>query len=213
MLLIVIISPALLGSEFRCVVSSKPLVTTARIERIEPHTPLVGEIMHVTGSGNGTPPLQLSWDFGDGTLTVGAQAAHAYIAPGSYRVTLFVRDADGNKAADATQVTVSPRIMPAVLSMALMSDAVAGQPVLFEALPPNTPSSDLIHVWTFSGGQSAMGARAAAIFPVSGMYVASVALTNDVGPIAAAEIVFHVADGAGHERTMRAKRAGSNRDP
>ncbi|MGH8239371.1 MAG: hypothetical protein ACREXP_20470, partial [Steroidobacteraceae bacterium] len=77
-LLITIISPALLGSQFRCVVGSSPTIATARIERIEPIMPRVGEIVHVTGSGNGTPPLQFVWDFGDGALAPGTQAAHAY---------------------------------------------------------------------------------------------------------------------------------------
>ena len=55
--------------------------------------PRVGDIVRATGSGNGTPPLQFAWDFGDGTLVAGMQAAHAYVAPGSYRVTFTVRDA------------------------------------------------------------------------------------------------------------------------
>jgi hypothetical protein len=196
MLLIAIISPALLGSEFRCVVSSGPTVATARIEQIQPVMPRVAETVHVTGSGNGTPPLQLTWDFGDGTLAVGAQAAHAYSAPGSYRVTFVVRDVNGNTAADAAQVTVSPRILSATLNPVLVSDAVAGQLVFFETLPLDERAGELRYVWTFSGGQSAMGPRAAAIFPVAGMYFASVTATNDVGPIAAAEIVFHVVDAA-----------------
>jgi PKD repeat protein len=195
-LLIAIISPALLGSEFKCVAVSNPSVATARIEQIEPIMPRVGDIMRATGSGNGAPPLQFAWDFGDGALAGGMQAAHAYVAPGSYRVTLTVRDATGNTASDSSQVAVSARVSSSVLSLVLVSNAVAGQPVLFAALPLEENASALSYVWTFSDGQSAIGPRAAATFPVAGMYLASVTVTNDFGAIAVAQTAFHVVDAA-----------------
>lgn len=194
-LLIAIISPALLGSEFKCVAVSNPTVATARIEQLEPTMPRVGEIMLATGSGNGAPPLQFAWDFGDGALGGGMQAAHAYVAPGSYRVTLTVRDASGNTARDSTHVAVSARVSSSVFSLALISDAVAGQPVLFSASLEENASA-LSYVWTFSDGQSAIGPTAVATFPVAGMYLASVTMTNDLGAIAVAQIAFHVMDAA-----------------
>lgn len=195
-LLIAIISPALLGSEFKCVAVSNPTVATARIEKIEPIMPRVGEIMRVTGSGNGTPPLQFAWDFGDDTVAAGTQAAHAYVAPGSYRVTFIVHDANGNTNRDSSQVTVSARLSSSVLNPVLVSDAVAGRPVLFAALPLEDRADALGYEWTFSGGQSASGPRAVAIFPVAGMYLASVTVTNDLGTLAVADTAFHVADAA-----------------
>lgn len=193
-LLVAIICPALLGAEFRCVALSSPTVATARIEQIEPINPRVGDIVRVTGSGDGTPPLQFTWDFGDGTVTLGMEAVHAYLAPGSYRITFTVRDTNGNTSRDSSQVTVSARISSSVLSLVLLSDAVAGQPVVFATLPLDPQAGALSYAWTFSGGQSAIGPRAAAIFPMAGMYVASVTATNDLGAIAVAETAFHVED-------------------
>lgn len=199
-LLIAIISPALLGSEFRCVAVSNPSVATvraaARIDRIEPRMPRVGEIVRVTGSGNGTPPLQFTWDFGDGAQAVGFQAAHAYPAPGSYCVVLTVRDSNGDTASDASQVAVSALLPSSALSLVLVSKAVAGQPVLFEALPLDEKAHALSYVWTFSDGQSAIGPWAVATFPVAGMYLASVTATNDLGAIVVAQIAFPVVDAA-----------------
>jgi hypothetical protein len=195
-LLVAIISPALLGAEFRCVALSSPTVATARIEQIEPITPRVGDIMRVMGSGDGTPPLQFTWDFGDGTVSVGMEAAHAYLAPGSYRITFMVRDANGNTSRDSSQVTVSARISSSVLSLVLASDAVAGQPVLFATLPLDQRAGALSYAWTFSGGQSAIGAWGAAIFPMGGMYFASVTASDDLGAIAVAQTAFHVEDTA-----------------
>ena len=163
-LLIVMISPVLLGSQFKCVAVSNPggtalnpSATTAGIDQLEPTTLRVGDIMRATGSGTGTPPLQFAWDFGDGTLTPGMQAAHVYTASGSYRVTLTVRDALGNIASDSSQVAVSARISSSVASLGLVSDAVAGQPVMFAASPLEANASALTYIWMFSDGQSAIG--------------------------------------------------------
>jgi hypothetical protein len=191
-LLIAIISPALLGTQFRCVAISNPTVATARIEQVEPTVPRVGDIVQVSGSGNGTPPLQFAWDFGDGEVAPGKQAAHAYIAPGSYRITFMVRDANGNIGSDSSQVTVASRIPSSVLSLVLVSDAVAGRPVLFAALPVDERASSLSYAWTFGGGQFAVGPRAVAIFPVAGMYLASVTATNELGAVVVAQLAFHV---------------------
>ena len=195
-LLITIISPALMGSGFKCVAVSNPSVTTARIDRLEPTAPRVGDIMQATGSGDGTPPLQFAWDFGDGTtLVYGRQVAHVYMAPGNYRVTLTVRDDLGNTDRDSSQVAVSARV-PMMTSPLLLSDAVAGQPVTFTTLPLETSTSELTYTWAFSDGQSAIGHQAAAIFPVAGIYLASVTVTDDLGATDVAQIAFQVADPA-----------------
>jgi len=44
-LLIAIISPALLGTQVRCVAVSNPSEATARIQQIEPLMPRVGDIV------------------------------------------------------------------------------------------------------------------------------------------------------------------------
>lgn len=187
LLLIAIISPALLGSYAKCSFVSNPSLASdpvrpiARIEQIEPAKPPVGEMMRVTGTGHGAQPLEFAWDFGDGTLAVGSQASHTYVAPGDYRLTLTVRGASGDSASDTTIVAVAPRITPTGLSSVLISYAVAGQPVVFSALTLGEDPDALSYVWTFSDGQSVIGARAIAIFPVAGTYLVTVAVVNDVG--------------------------------
>ena len=49
-LLIAIMSPALLGSQFKCVAVSSPSVATARIERLDPISPRVGDIHRVSNA-------------------------------------------------------------------------------------------------------------------------------------------------------------------
>jgi PKD repeat protein len=46
------------------------------------------------------------WDFGDGTSSTQSSPTHVYVAPGSYRVTLTVTDADGQSSATSQVVEV-----------------------------------------------------------------------------------------------------------
>ncbi|HEY5809941.1 MAG TPA: PKD domain-containing protein [Povalibacter sp.] len=195
-LLIVLISPALLGSEWKCVAVSNPKVATASIDDLEPDAPRVGDIMNVTGSGNGPSPLQFVWDFGDGTQTSGMQAAHVYVEPGSYNVVLTIRDASGTTARDSSQVDVSPRRASSVINVAVPSNVVAGQPAMFMATAPDEDAGALSYAWTFSNGQTATGPHTVATFPVAGTYLASVRVTNDRGVSSSGEIAFDVADAA-----------------
>jgi hypothetical protein len=194
-LLITIVSPALLGF-VKCVFVSNPIVATARIERIEPLNPIVGDIVRVTGTGTGMQPLLFTWDFGDGTVVAdGMQAVHTYFRPGSFTIAFTVRDSSGNASRDTRQLTVVPGIpTPKVpgMGMVLISRAVAGQPVQFQALPLDANAESVSYLWTFSDGQSAMGSQVTATFPVAGMYCASIATTNDRGETAVAQVTFQV---------------------
>jgi hypothetical protein len=196
-LLITIVSPAMLGF-VKCVFVSNPTVATARIERIEPNNPIVGEIVRVSGTGTGTPPLLFTWDFGDGTVVAdGMQAAHVYLAPQSYRITFTVRDANDNLARDEAQIAVgpgipAPKVVTSTVGLVLVSKAIAGHPVQFAAMPLEAAGGGANYLWTFSDGQSAIGSEVAATFPVAGRYFASIARRNDSGEIASAHIAFQV---------------------
>jgi hypothetical protein len=197
-LLIMIVSPVLLGF-VKCVFVSNPTVATARIERIEPSNPIVGEIVRVSGTGAGTPPLLFAWDFGDGTVVAdGMQASHVYLAPQSYRITFTVRDANDNVSRDEAQIVVAPgiptpKVGTSTIGVVLLSNAVAGQPMQFAAMPLEQEAAGAAtYLWTFSDGQSATGPQVAATFPVAGMYFAAIAKTNGLGEIAIAHIAFQV---------------------
>jgi len=86
----------------------------------------------------------------------GGRTAHGYTAPGSYRVTLTVRDAKGNTASDSTQVAVATALAPSVAPVLLTADALAGEPVEFAALTFEAGARALSYEWLFSDGQSAI---------------------------------------------------------
>jgi PKD repeat protein len=63
--------------------------------------PEVGQWVTVDGSASYDPrglPVDLSWDFGDGSLAQGAVVGHAYGSAGLYTITLVVRDVSGKQS-------------------------------------------------------------------------------------------------------------------
>lgn len=58
------------------------------------------------GSTDNVGIISYEWSFGDGTTGTGKTVAHSYVNPGTYMVTLTVKDAAGNIGTDSVFVTV-----------------------------------------------------------------------------------------------------------
>jgi hypothetical protein len=59
------------------------------------------------GATDALTPVQIDWDFGDGSGARGAPATHAYGAPGNFTVTVRAHDAAGNVAVSTRSVVVA----------------------------------------------------------------------------------------------------------
>jgi len=66
-----------------------------------------------SGSTDNVGIVSYEWAFGDGTNGTGATTTHTYTKPGTYTVTLTVRDKAGNSATDRMTVTVQEVAAPA----------------------------------------------------------------------------------------------------
>jgi PKD repeat protein len=65
-----------------------------------------------SGSTDNIGIVSYEWDFGDGTTGTGKTVNHVYEKPGTYKVTLTVKDAAGNYATDSIIITVQPKGIP-----------------------------------------------------------------------------------------------------
>ena len=67
------------------------------------------------GSSDNVGITSYDWDFGDGTTGTGKTTAHIYANPGTYTVTITVKDAANNSATDTLTVTVRSAELPVQL--------------------------------------------------------------------------------------------------
>ncbi len=124
-----------------------------------------------------------AWQFGDGATANTRNTQHAYLAAGTYQVTLTVKDTVGCEASVSHFISVN--VPPAALFSVNASNC-AGQPVLFTNL--STPGSgyNTLWMWEFGDGTS-QSVAFPAIANVShtyinaGSYVVTLTVTNSMG--------------------------------
>jgi YVTN family beta-propeller protein len=137
----------------------------------------------------GTPPYQVEWDLGDGTLASGPSLTHVYAIPGTFTVRASFTDALG--VANATDATVAveprPTVIPAWPALTAVSGAVVGLPSwAVGGIPP-------YHVeWEFEDGSSAVGANVTHRFTSLGVQRVSIALVDAFGATANGSVIVTV---------------------
>lgn len=90
--------------------STKPTASAGQNRTVN-----VGEtvIFDASGSTVNTDIISYEWDFGDGTTGTGVITTHTYTNPGTYKLTLTVKDAAGNTDTNIITVTVvAPQAFP-----------------------------------------------------------------------------------------------------
>ncbi|MGA8302524.1 MAG: PKD domain-containing protein [Thermoplasmata archaeon] len=98
-----------------------------------PSTADVGVPVTFTGaSTGGVGAVSYAWSFGDGTAGTGASPTHAYVAPGTYKATLWANDSLAASGTSSTIVTVVGD--PAISGFSVSSSSVSsGGSVTFSA--------------------------------------------------------------------------------
>ena len=124
--------------------------------------------------------LRYAWDFGDGTTADIVNPNKTYERPGSYPVTLTVRDESGGAPGVATD-----RIA-AIVREGPISDAgpdlqaCANQTIRFDG-SGSTDADGAVNAfaWTFGDGSSANGERPTHIFKEAGTFTVNLTITGD----------------------------------
>ncbi|MFE7845375.1 PKD domain-containing protein [Microbacterium sp. NPDC057407] len=141
-----------------------------------------------------------TWDFGDGTTGNGATPSHTYANPGTYSVTLTVKDSAGFSATKTASVTATPPHQPPV---AAFTPNVAGLSVTFDASASSASGAASItsYEWTFGDGESSTEAAPTHTYAAAGTYTATLTVTDNLGavstPVSHDVTVTHAAPVAG----------------
>ncbi|MGR3713382.1 MAG: PKD domain-containing protein [Shimia sp.] len=138
------------------------------------------------------------WSFGDGRAAQGPNPVYSFSRPGTYEVSLTVKDDSG-----APQSTHRDTMI-VVVNAAPIADAgpaltvAPGEEFLLDGGASIDPDGRVVdHVWTFSDGGAASGVRATHAFDAPGLYRVLLAVTDDFaggGATDEAEVLITVND-------------------
>jgi PKD repeat protein len=153
-----------------------------------PSTPHVGQsvVFSATATDARDPAASYTWQWGDGDPATERVQRHEYLAPGTFRVLLTVRDARRRVIGTITR-SVSIR-RPTIESgpnayfTFLPRSPTAGKPVAFSASSSYDPRARIAgYEWSFGDGRSARGVSAFHSFANPRDYTVSLTVTDTDG--------------------------------
>jgi PKD repeat protein len=124
--------------------------------------------------------LRYAWDFGDGTTSDLVNPTKSFPRPGSYPVTLTVRDESGSaRGIDVDRIAAVVREGPIAVAGPDLR-ACTGQTVRFDG-SGSTDADGAVNAfaWTFGDGGTAVGATPAHGFSAAGTYLVTLTITGD----------------------------------
>ncbi|HUR69853.1 MAG TPA: PKD domain-containing protein, partial [Candidatus Thermoplasmatota archaeon] len=182
---------------------------------------LVGAPIPFLSTGTRDPqelPLDLSWDFADGTHARGPTASHAFAQAGEYSVKLRVVNTAGLWDEDSVLVRIvaTDRAPTVALRVADASGVATlrgtmGAPLTFEAITSDAEGSIATVDWDFGDGSTARGASATHAFAAPGAYDVRVRVVDGAGQVATAAARVAI-DAAWHATGSFAPAAGDAMD-
>jgi len=128
-------------------------------------------IILIATADNGSMPLSFKWTFGDNQTGSGQTVSHFYAAPGSYLITLTVRDAIGQTRQVAKHVSVSPPPPPQLLvNMSFTTRTpLTGEHVVFKSnITGGTPPYTVL--WSFGDRHTGNKTRLSHTYYTAGDY-------------------------------------------
>lgn len=141
---------------------------------LDDFTPGVTQTITFINQSGGQPPLNYSWDFGDGTTSDAASPTHQYDAAGSYEVRLVVDNAYGQSEG----FWVVPVGLPPVADMEIDEAAPAGQPVNGQAFGDETVT---LFRWSMGDGRTYEGEQISHAYRQMGDYYVVLTAENEFG--------------------------------
>jgi hypothetical protein len=88
-------------------VNARPTVTVAAMPEagIEPL-----QVSFLASPSGGTGAITFAWQFGDGAVGLGSNPTHTYVAPGTFTVTVWANDSDGESGTAQTTVSTVAKL-------------------------------------------------------------------------------------------------------
>lgn len=153
-----------------------------------PYTGTVGTTITFNGSRSYDPDgtiVSYTWDFGDGTGGSGQFLGHAYSAPGTYTVSLRVRDNRNASRTATTTATItggSPGNQAPVANAGGPYSAAVGASITFNGANSSDPDGTITsYAWYFGDGATGSGATPSKSYSAAGTYAVTLTVTDNQG--------------------------------
>lgn len=121
-----------------------------------------------------------NWTFGDASHSTSVNPVHAWAAPGTYRVVLLVRDAEGASATAEKNLTILNRA-PAAAFRTSLTTAPTGTPITFTDASVDPDGQIASRAWDFDDETTATGPAPAHAFTRPGTYTVRLTVTDNKG--------------------------------
>ncbi|MGB9135286.1 MAG: PKD domain-containing protein [Candidatus Bathyarchaeia archaeon] len=121
------------------------------------------------------------WTFGDGANASGATVSHSYVENNAYTVTLTVTDNDGGTETATATKTILNRL-PAASFTESAGTVLTQEVIHFNAAGSYDPDGAIVtYFWTFGDGTNATGVTVDHAYGDSGIYTATLTITDNDG--------------------------------
>jgi PKD repeat protein len=184
-------------------ISAPPMNVAPTADPGGPYTGEPGQAIAFSGSASSDPNgdgLTYTWDFGDGAMGDGVSPTHAFVADGTYTVSLTVSDGQATNTASTTATITTP-----LANRAPTADAGGpysgnvGTAVSFDGSASGDPDNDsLTYRWDFGDGTTGDGVSPSHAYSEVGTYRATLFVNDgefDSAPATAnVEIIARIAD-------------------
>jgi len=141
-----------------------------------------------TNQSQGTPELNYTWDFGDGSgSSTDENPSHVYTNPGTYTVTLAVSSLFGDDDASSV-ITIDDAPVAPTAAFTVTATAVVSQPVSFTNLTIGTPP--ISYTWDFGDGSPIVTEISPThTFTTAGTFTVTLTATNQIGSSTATAVI------------------------
>ena len=142
-----------------------------------------GSAIQFSGSASGgNGALTYSWNFGDGSSTVGGTLTptHTYVSDGTYTVTLTVTDSTNNTAASSTSAIVN-NVAPTVSAGGRYSNVVGSSINFLGSASVPDPTDTITYLWDFGDGSNSSLQSPTHTYTTANKYTVSLQATDSDG--------------------------------
>jgi PKD repeat protein len=151
-----------------------------------PYYALIDEPIQFDGSGSSSPEgliVAYAWDFGDGATGTGTNPTHAYVAEGSYVITLTVTDDQGATSTCSITASIYFGEGTPTCDAGGPYHAAINQAIQFDGTGSYDPEGAPIwdYSWDFGDGTTGSGATPKHAYPSAAFYTLSLTVTDAPG--------------------------------